>query len=155
MSCQMTGSGELHCAIISRSFPADQSPPSCNHDKSHASGRTLRRQEPRSQNSQEDLITFETMTSGAGQTPNSKTHPCMLALRAIEVVKMGENDNNMGIRITTTEDFPVSALIHHIVILCRSLRLHSNARRSWRLVSTTMTMDFCQMTTLYPLLNIV
>src|SRR5271154_6282189 len=66
--------------------------------------------------SQEDLITFGSTSSEAGQTPNSKTHPCMLALRAIEIVKMGENDNNMGIRITTTEDFPVSSLIHQIYL---------------------------------------
>jgi hypothetical protein len=105
--------------------------------------------------SQEDLINFGSTSSEAGQTPNSKTHPCMLALRAIEVVKMGEKDNDMGIRITTTEDFPVSSLIYLPLTLCRCLRLHSNAPRSWRLVSMIMTKDFCQMATWYPLLNIV
>src|ERR1700685_3963568 len=85
--------------------------------------------------SQEDLINFGSTSSEAGQTSNSKTHPCMLALRAIEVVKMGEKDNDMGIRITTTEDFAVSSLIHLPLTLCKCLRLHSNAPKSCRLVS--------------------
>jgi len=108
-------------------------------------------------NSQEDFITFDSMTPLAVQmpnsTPNSKTHPCMLALRASEVVKMGENDNNMGIRITTSEDFPVSSLLNQIPSLCRCLRSHSSVRRFWGSLSTTRTTDFCQMTTMYPLLQ--
>ena len=144
----------MPCAIISRSFPADH-PHLATMTKAMPQDGLSDDKDQEGYDRQEDLINFGSTCSEAGQTPNSKTHPCMLALRAIEVVKMGEKDNDMGIRITTTEDFPVSSLIHQILTLCRCLRLHSNAPRSWRLVSTTMIMDFGQMTTLYPLLNIV
>ena len=103
----------MHCTIISRSFPEDH-PHLATMTKAMPQDGLSDDKHQECYDTQEDLINFGSTCSEAGQTPNSKTHPCMLALRAIEVVKMGEKDNDMGIRITTTEDFLVPSLIHHV-----------------------------------------